>query len=77
MFKVAPLHSSMMLISMFGFIITAFYINDKIFGSWAWAFMLVFVVMFIATIISMSKAPIQGESLERLAIHTKGHYKKR
>ncbi len=78
MFKVAPLHSSMMLISMTGFILCSFYLTHPIYMSWAWAFTIVFVIMFIATLISMSKSPIgMEESLERLAIHKKGHYKKK
>ena len=77
MFKVAPMHSSFMLISMAGFILSAFFINDPIFKSWAWAFLVVFILMFISTMISMSKAPIEGESLEVLAIHKPGHYKKK
>jgi len=55
MFKVAPLHSSLMLVSMFGFIISAFFINHPVFKSWAWSFLIVFVIMFIATMISMTK----------------------
>ncbi len=78
MFKVAPLHSSMMLVSMAGFIISAFFLTHPVFMSWAWAFLIVFVIMFIATMISMSKAPIgKDEHLARLAIHDEGHYRKK
>ncbi|MBC8500684.1 MAG: hypothetical protein ISS25_00570 [Nanoarchaeota archaeon] len=78
MFKVAPISSGFMLFSMFGFIISAFFINHPIFKSWAWAFMIVFVIMFIASLISMTKAPIgEEEYLDSLAIHKKGHYKKK
>ena len=78
MFKVAPLSSSMMLVSMFGFIISAFYLKHPVFQSWAWAFIIVFTIMFIATLISMSNTPLDEEDqLERLAIHEKGHYNKK
>lgn len=78
MFKVAPLHSSMMLVSMAGFIISSFFLTHPVFMSWAWAFMIVFVIIFIATMISMSKAPIgKPDHLDKLAIHKEGHYRKK
>ncbi|MBU0471086.1 MAG: hypothetical protein KKF89_03110 [Nanoarchaeota archaeon] len=76
MFKVAPLPSSFMLFSMFGFIASAFLLTSVI-KTWAFAFLLVFVAMFIASIISMSKAPLEEEYLEKLAIHNQHHYKRK
>ncbi|MAG38927.1 hypothetical protein CMO90_02455 [Candidatus Woesearchaeota archaeon] len=77
MFKVAPLHSSLMLISMFGFIMSAFFLTQPVLATWAFAFLIVFVLIFISTIISMSKLPIHGEdSLSDLAIHKKKRRKK-
>lgn len=54
----SPLKGSFMIISMLGFLVTAYliYPNSEDFGI---AFMLVFVTMFIASIISMTKAPIK------------------
>lgn len=78
MFKVAPLHSSLMLFSMLGFIISAFFISNPLVKTWAWAFIVVFVLIFISSVISMSNLPIKPhDRLHHLAIHTKGHYKKR
>lgn len=77
MFKVAPLSSSLMLVSMFGFIVSAFFLNDPIVKSWAWAFLILFVIIFIASMISMSNAPLGSEDyLDRLAIHKSDHYVK-
>lgn len=77
MFKVAPLHSSFMLVSMLGFILSAFSLNNPVFKSWAFAFIIVFILMFVASLISMSRAPITDDHMERLAIHNEGHYKKK
>ena len=49
-----PLKGSFMVMSMFGFIITFFLIKDT---NFRFAFMLVFIAMFIASLISMTKAP--------------------
>lgn len=78
MFKTAPLSSNFMLISMFGFIISAFFLTHPIVKSWAWAFIIVFALMFISSMISMSKTPLdQEDKLEELAIHRRDHYKKK
>ncbi len=77
MFKVAPLQSNFMLVAMFGFLITAYYTTHPIFKSWAWSFMIIFIIMFIASMISMSNAPLTPEHLDNLAIHDKDHFKKR
>jgi len=55
--KVAPLHGSFMLASMLGFGISLIWVYpaNKGFG---FAFMVVFAAMFIASIISLRKAPI-------------------
>jgi len=81
MFKVAPLHSSFMLVSMFGFIFSVFFLTHPIFKTWAWTFMIAFVIMFIASMISMSKASVDNQlhldHLDHLAIHKKDHYKRK
>jgi len=58
MMKVAPLHGSFMLASMLGFAISLIWVwpSSKGFG---FAFMIVFVAMFIASIIALTKAPIE------------------
>ncbi len=52
-----PLKGSFMVLSMIGFLTTAYliYPADKSYG---FAFMAVFVAMFIASLISMTKAPV-------------------
>jgi hypothetical protein len=59
MFKVAPLKSSFMLISMLGFMITIIYTSyGRISSDWGFALGFVFALMFIASMISMTKAPM-------------------
>jgi hypothetical protein len=72
MFKVAPLSSSFMMVSMVGFVICAFLL-DK-FPTWAFTFMFFFVIMFISSIISMNHAKMHlDDHLEELAVHDKVH----
>ncbi len=63
MFKVAPLSSGYMLMSMFGFVASLVVIipYNK---PWGFAFAFIFTLMFIASIISMTHAP----SLDTLEI---------
>lgn len=76
MFNQAPLSSTYMLVSLLGFIFSAFLI-DKI-PTWSFAFLIVFTVMFIASLISMSNIPFDDlESLEELKIHDPLHYHKK
>jgi len=58
--KVAPLKGSFMLISILGFVISAIYVYD-INPKFGFAFSLVFVLMFIASLISMTYAPIEDD----------------
>ena len=65
-----------MLISLMGFIISAIMID--VLPSWAFAFMIVFVVMFISSVVSMSNVPFEYKDLlEELNIHDPMHYKKK
>ncbi|PIN86529.1 hypothetical protein COV19_04525 [Candidatus Woesearchaeota archaeon CG10_big_fil_rev_8_21_14_0_10_44_13] len=59
-FKAAPLPSSFFLTSILGLLITAFYWG-KIGDDWAFTFIVVFGLMFIALMISMSKAPADSQ----------------
>jgi hypothetical protein len=52
MAQVAPLKTSFLVISMIGFLISALYI-PKFSLTWAFAFGLVFTLMFVASMISM------------------------
>ncbi len=59
MFKVAPLKSSFMLVSMLGFMITIVYTAyGRLDATWGFTLGFVFALMFIASIISMTYAPI-------------------
>ena len=57
MFKVAPLTGSFMLTSMVGFLISMIYIYPRT-PSYGFAFALVFTLMFIASMISMTYADV-------------------
>jgi len=64
MWKVAPLKSSFMLMSMLGFlIITVYTAYGSISTDWGFAMGFVFSMMFIASLISMTNATIE-EQLE-------------
>ena len=54
-----PLKGSFMVISILGFFITIYLIKDL---NYKTAFLLVFIAMFIAAIISMTQAPIINEN---------------
>ena len=64
--KVAPLHSSFMIASIVGFLISALYIYKQL-GSKTWGFtlMLFFILMFVASIISMTYAPVMPEMAKK------------
>ena len=53
--KVAPLPASFMATSIVGFLISAYMINDL---SWKVTMLIVFATMFIASYVSLTKAPI-------------------
>ena len=52
--KVAPLKASFLLMSMIGFLFSSLYI-PKFSKTWAFAFGLIFTLMFVASMISMSR----------------------
>jgi len=54
-FKPAPLNTAFFATSIIGFLISAIYIFPKS-TSWGAAFSLIFILMFLASIISMRKA---------------------
>ena len=67
-FKAAPLSSSFFFVAILGFILSGLYYQfDKLSADFAVSFMILFGVMFIASLISMAKAPI-----ETLTLETKG-----
>ena len=59
----APLKSSFMLIAIMGFLISAYYVYTLPYEqstSYGFSFMLVFAAMFVASLISMTKAPVSA-----------------
>ena len=57
MVKYAPLSGGFMIASIVGFLVSSIYIADFSIN-WGFALAVVFVIMFIASIISMTKAPV-------------------
>ena len=56
-FSIAPLPSSFMFMSIIGVLITLYYFNRFPDKSFAVSFLLIFILMLIASIISFEKAP--------------------
>jgi hypothetical protein len=67
-FKAAPLPHEWMIVSIIGFFVSLLMVWD-INMKWGAAFMLFFVLMFIASIVSMSNATTDPEDLDVLAVH--------
>jgi len=64
-----------MLVSIIGFIITAFLIDN--YPTWGFALMFLFILMFISSLVSMTHAPVGDENHHKeLAVHHKIHGKK-
>lgn len=60
--KVVPLRGSFMVTSIVGFLISALYVYKQLGNkTWGFTFMLFFIVMFIASIISMTYSPVIPE----------------
>lgn len=75
--KVAPLPHEWMLVSIIGFLISYFFLFRGLSGTyagakaWGFTFMLFFLLVFIASVTSMSNAGTTEEELVELAIHDK------
>lgn len=69
--KYAHLSAGFMLTSIIGFLISAFFVY-KISLTWGFTLMLFFAIMFISSIISMTKAPYTDKAYQdELGIHNK------
>lgn len=66
--KYAPLSSSFMVTSIIGFIVSVFMIMDWS-QEWGFTFVLFFTMMFIASVVSMTKAEPIKEHMDELAVH--------
>lgn len=58
---VAPLKSTFMIAGIVGFFISAVYLLPRS-KSWGFAFTLIFVIMIVASLISMTYAPVGDET---------------
>lgn len=77
MAKHVPFSGGFMLTSIIGFFVSVFFVM-KLSLTWGFTFALVFVIMFIASIITMSRIEAEDKyALEELAIHKKGHYSRK
>jgi hypothetical protein len=64
--KIVPLHGSFMVTAIVGFIISALYVYGQLDNkTWGFTFMLFFAAMFIASMISMTYAPIVPETKKK------------
>lgn len=69
--KYAHLSAGFMLTSIIGFLVSVFFVV-KLSETWGFTFMLFFAIMFVASMISITKAPFtEREYQEELGIHNK------
>jgi len=69
--KYAHLSAGFMLTSIIGFLISVFFVNG-LSETWGFTFMLFFMIMFISSMISMTKAPYDEKDYQdELGIHNK------
>jgi hypothetical protein len=61
MARIAPLSGGFMITSIVGFIASLMFVY-KISAAWGMAFMIFFVIMFVSSMISMTKAPVSEQS---------------
>ncbi|MFT4260898.1 MAG: hypothetical protein ACMXX9_00515 [Candidatus Woesearchaeota archaeon] len=66
--KIAPLDSKFMLISILGFLVSVMYIMPQISTSWGFTFMIFFLMMFIASMFTMTKSDTSPDAIDSLAI---------
>ena len=72
-----PFTSGFMLTSILGFLISVLFVM-KISLTWGFTFALVFVILFVASVVSMGRIEAEDViSMKELAIHEKGHYRKK
>ncbi len=62
--RASPLKGSFMVLSIIGFLVTAYIVYPLSFN-YGLTFMIIFAAMFVASLISMSKAPIAERNSER------------
>ena len=70
-FEAAPLPHEWMIASIIGFFVSLLQVYPYISQKWGAAFMLLFIVMFASSIVSMTYATTEPEHLDVLAVHYK------
>ena len=60
MARIAPLKGSFMIVSIIGFLVSAYLIEDM---SWKFTMLIFFATMFIAAFISMTRGPVVSKEL--------------
>ena len=76
MAKNIPFSSGFMLTSIIGFLVSVLFVM-QLSITWGFTFALVFVILFIASVIKMRHVEAEDVySMKELAIHEKGHYSK-
>jgi len=62
--NIAPLSGGYMITSIVGFLVSWIYVFPRSY-SWGFTFMLFFILMFVASLISMTYAPIEPQLIRR------------
>jgi hypothetical protein len=68
-YNAAPLPHEWMIASIIGFFVSLLQIYPYISRKWGAAFMLLCIIIFISSVISMSNATTEPEHLRTLAVH--------
>ncbi len=68
-FKAAPLDSAFMATSIIGFFVSIWFVMRFLSFSWGFAFATLFVLMFLASLISMTRADVETNHIDALAMH--------
>ena len=66
--KVAPLNSGFMATSILGFFISVFFIAPRLSFQWGTTFAIFFVIMFIASFVSMTYAEPKTSHIDKLVV---------
>ena len=69
MFKVAPLPHEWMIFSVIGFFVSLLQIYPYMSQKWGVAFMVFFIMMFVASIISSTAATTEPDHIKALSAH--------
>lgn len=74
-FEVAPLPHEWMIVSIIGFFVSLLLIYPSMSQKWGAAFMVFFMILFVASIVSMTNASTADDHLAELSVHEKNRRK--